>query len=124
MRGHDHHETLNSAAQLANLLIALGDLRAARELADDTLARSRRILGGNHPITLIAASNVGILLFNSGNRIGARKLLEQTLAGCRQTLGDDHPATQRTKRSLDQIAAALGGKPKTDRKGSNKKRRR
>ena len=37
---------------------SLGDLQAARELDEDTLARRRRVLGEDHPDTLTSASNL------------------------------------------------------------------
>ena len=36
----------------------LGEYQAARELDEDTLARSRRVLGEDHPDTLRSANNL------------------------------------------------------------------
>jgi hypothetical protein len=49
--GDDHPNTLTSASNLAATLAALGDLQAARTLAEDTLTRRRRVLGDDHPDT-------------------------------------------------------------------------
>ena len=60
MLGEDHPDTLTSASNLAIDLRALGETQAARELDEDTLARSRRVLGDDHPRTLTSASNLAI----------------------------------------------------------------
>ena len=64
--GEDHLDTLTSAENLALALRALGDLRAARELDEDTLARRRRVLGDDHPHTLTSASNLADDLHSLG----------------------------------------------------------
>jgi FPC/CPF motif-containing protein YcgG len=47
---------LTSAYILAAQLSELGEHQAARELAEDTLARRRRVLGDDHPDTGASAS--------------------------------------------------------------------
>ena len=66
--------------------------QAARELDEDTLARSRRVLGEDHPSTLSSANNLAIDLRNLGEYQAARELDEDTLARHRRVLGEDHPA--------------------------------
>lgn len=39
-------------------LRALGEVQAARDLAQDTLDRKRRVLGEDHPSTLTSARNL------------------------------------------------------------------
>ena len=56
--GHDHPDTLRSATNLAHDLRELGELRAARDLDQNTLDRRRRILGHDHPDTLASAANL------------------------------------------------------------------
>ena len=56
--GHDHFDTLASAASLATDLRALGEVQAARDLDQDTLARRRRVLGHDHPDTLASAADL------------------------------------------------------------------
>ena len=58
MLGDDHPHTLLSASNLAVDLATLGEHQAARELNEDTLARSRRVLGDDHPDTLASANNL------------------------------------------------------------------
>jgi hypothetical protein len=56
--GENHPGTLASANNLAADLRALGEYQAARELDEDTLARSRRVLGEAHPGTLVSAATL------------------------------------------------------------------
>jgi Tetratricopeptide repeat len=56
--GEDHPDTLASANNLASDLRGLGDVQAARDLDQDTLAR-RQVLGEDHPDTLASANNLG-----------------------------------------------------------------
>jgi len=56
--GEDHPETLDSAYNLTVYLRRLGDVRAARDLDQDTLDRRRRVLGEDHPETLSSAHNL------------------------------------------------------------------
>ena len=60
--GQDHPDTLRSAIQLALDLNALGEAEAARNLAQDTLDRQRRILGEDHPDTLRTGTNLALHL--------------------------------------------------------------
>jgi len=53
-KGDDHPHTLSSAANLARDLYELGDYEQARALEEDTLARVRRVLGGDNFNTLRA----------------------------------------------------------------------
>jgi hypothetical protein len=46
--GEDHPDTLASGEGIAKALRTLGDLHAAQDPAQDTLAR-RRVLGQDHP---------------------------------------------------------------------------
>ncbi|WP_443048358.1 tetratricopeptide repeat protein, partial [Streptomyces sp. H39-C1] len=62
VHGDDHPATLGSANNLAVDLAALGEMEAARELAEDTLARRRRTLGPDHPATLDSAHNLAASL--------------------------------------------------------------
>jgi ornithine cyclodeaminase/alanine dehydrogenase-like protein (mu-crystallin family) len=78
--GEDHRDTLASASNLAADLRALGDHQAARELDEDTLARSRRALGEDHPDTLASADNLAADLRELGDHQAARELDEDTLA--------------------------------------------
>ncbi len=54
MGGQQPPEHLTSANGFALRLRALGEVQAAWELDEDTLARSRRVLGDDHPDTWAA----------------------------------------------------------------------
>ena len=45
------------------VLRVLGEHKRARDLAEDTLTRSRRVLGDNHPYTLAIANNFDLILY-------------------------------------------------------------
>ena len=51
MFGPDHAATLSAAAALTLALVGLGEVEPARALGEDTLQRSRRVLGPDHLIT-------------------------------------------------------------------------
>jgi hypothetical protein len=65
-----------SANNLARDLHRLGEYQQARELDEDTLIRSRRVLGENHPSTLTSASNLASDLHALGEDQQARGLEE------------------------------------------------
>ncbi|MEU1619100.1 tetratricopeptide repeat protein [Streptomyces sp. NPDC005722] len=82
-------------------MAALGVTEQARALAEDTVARRRRVLGEDHPNTLTTASNLAIWLAALGVTEQARALAEDTLTRRRRVLGEDHPDTLSTARVLD-----------------------
>jgi hypothetical protein len=57
--GTDNLITLWAAATLTRALADLGDIESARALGEDTLQRSRRVLGPQHPITRYLAGASG-----------------------------------------------------------------
>jgi hypothetical protein len=91
--GADHQDTLRIANHLGWALWDLGSYAAAKEVAEDTLARRRRVLGEDHPDTLTAATNLVPALVQLGELEEARELAEDTFLRRRRILGEDHPAT-------------------------------
>ncbi|UOX93554.1 FxSxx-COOH system tetratricopeptide repeat protein [Amycolatopsis sp. FBCC-B4732] len=91
--GEDHPNTFTSAGNLALDLRELGEYQRARELDEDTLARSQRVLGVDHPSTLTSAGNLALDLSQLGEYQRARELNEDTLARSQRVLGVDHPST-------------------------------
>jgi Tetratricopeptide repeat len=81
------------AINLASDLAWLGEVERARELGEDTLARSRRVLGEDHPVTLGCAANLSLDLRAAGLSAEAERLFADTISRYRKTLGDDHPDT-------------------------------
>jgi len=91
--GEDHPGTLASADNLVMILGRVGEEQAARELAEDILARRRRVLGEDHPDTLTSAFIPAGALFELGEYQAARELTEDILARRRRVLGEDHHDT-------------------------------
>jgi len=77
--GDDHPRTLISAKNLAHVLSALGRYQAARELAEDTLARRRRVLGDDHLSILASADSLARVLAALGEHQACVSLHEDTL---------------------------------------------
>ena len=91
--GPVHPGTLRAARILAVILKDMRRRSEARELNEDTLTQSRRILGPDHPDTLASAGNLAIDLHGVGEYETARELFEDTLIRRRRVLGEDHPST-------------------------------
>ncbi|MEU6774239.1 tetratricopeptide repeat protein, partial [Streptomyces sp. NPDC046759] len=98
-----------TASNLANRLAEVGRVEEARELAEETLGRQRRVLGEEHPDTLLTASNLANRLAEVGRVEEARELAEETLGRQRRVLGEEHPDTLSTRRSLDSLKAPTAG---------------
>src|SRR5258705_13994636 len=75
------------------ILGGVGEPQAARELAEDTLARRRRVLGEDHPDTLTSAFILAGELSELGEYRAAREMAADILARRRRVLGEDHPDT-------------------------------
>jgi len=50
------------ANNLTTILLALDEFEVARQLSEDTLARSRHVFGEDHPRTQKAADNLAVAL--------------------------------------------------------------
>jgi hypothetical protein len=75
--GDDHHNTLISANNLAQVLTQLGEHEQARELLEDALTRRRRFFGDDHPGTRTTARNLAISLGALGRSAEADRLHRQ-----------------------------------------------
>jgi tetratricopeptide (TPR) repeat protein len=106
--GPDDPGTLNAAGALATVLQDLGRYDTARELDQDTLTRSRRVLGEDHPYTLASANGLANDLHELGDYQAARHLHQDTLTRRRHILGEDHPSTLATASNLADDLRALG----------------
>jgi hypothetical protein len=82
--GPDHPFTLSCANGFAADLHATGEAQQAREIAVDTLTRSRAVRGADHPDTLACAWNVAL---DSADEAA----MELALADLTKTYGDRHP---------------------------------
>jgi hypothetical protein len=70
-----------------------GQHEHARQLAEDTLTRLRRVLGEDHPDSLLSAHGLACVLRALGEYQQAHELDEDTLIRRRRVLGEDHPDT-------------------------------
>ncbi len=107
-RGPDDRHTLRVAHALVLFLVLVGPYRQARQLGEDTLARSRRVLGDDHPDTLQAAQHLAICLHVMGAFGQARQLNADTLTRRRRALGDDHMDVYRSASILATDLRELG----------------
>ncbi|MEV6801443.1 FxSxx-COOH system tetratricopeptide repeat protein [Micromonospora rifamycinica] len=117
--GEDHPDTLTSASTLVGRFSDVGNSQRALEVAEDVYQRRAQVLGEDHPGTLLIMVVLAQLFAQRGQMLSARRLAESAHAKMRANLGGQHPDTKRARRTLDQIAAAMGG-----RRSTGKARRR
>jgi tetratricopeptide (TPR) repeat protein len=98
--GGDDFSTLSIVHNLASALQDMGRYAEARELDEESLARSRRVLGEDAPDTLRSANMLAIDLSNLGEYQAARELDQDTLARFRRVLGEDHRDTLTSANNL------------------------
>jgi Tetratricopeptide repeat len=84
-----------------------GRYAEARDLAQDNLDRSRRVLGEDHPDTLTSATDLALDLRDLGEVQAARDLDQDTLDRRRRVLGEDHPETLASANNLAADLRAL-----------------
>jgi hypothetical protein len=106
--GPDDPHTLRMASALLRSLTYVGPYDRARDLGEDTLARSRRTFGDDHPDTLRAAHLLSSCLHHLGAFQQARHLNEDTLARRQRLLGHEHHDTMSTAHNLARDLRALG----------------
>ncbi len=98
--GGDHPSVLQALGNLGVTIRAQGHLRAARQLQEELLDASRRVLGDNHPDTFKAMGNLAITLTDQGHLRAARQLQEELLDASLRVLGDNHAVTVATIHNL------------------------
>jgi tetratricopeptide (TPR) repeat protein len=91
--GPEHRDTAASLTDLANSLLAQGDLAGARPLYERALAIREKVLGPEHPYTATSLTNLAALLQDQGDYTAARPLYERALATHEHVLGPEHPVT-------------------------------
>ncbi|NIA12175.1 MAG: tetratricopeptide repeat protein, partial [Nitrospiraceae bacterium] len=72
-------DTLTSMGNLALTLQDQGDLAGAREIQEEVLETTWRVLGSEHPSTSISAWNLFSTYVAMGDSVGARTVLETDL---------------------------------------------
>jgi hypothetical protein len=98
--GADHPFSLACANGLAADLYAIGEAQQAREIAADTLARSKVVRGVDHPDTLACAWNVAL---DAGDDVAK----DQALDALKKAYGEQNPvivlagAEQRLETDID-----------------------
>ncbi|MGH3766103.1 MAG: FxSxx-COOH system tetratricopeptide repeat protein [Pseudonocardiaceae bacterium] len=107
-RGPDDRRTLRAAHVLTLFLVSFGPYRNMCQLAEDSLARCRRVFGDDHPDTLDAAHHLAICWHLLGSFEQSRQLNLDTLARRRRVFGDDHLQTRRAVHNLARDLRELG----------------
>lgn len=102
--GPDHPDVLTCTQFLGHATSDVGDIRGARPIIEEALARRRRALGDDHPDTLQSANDLAACLSWLGKPAESQSMYEDTLARRRRVLGDDHPDTLQ---SASNFAGAL-----------------
>ena len=106
--GRDDYHTRCAAIKLAQALREMGRYAEARHLDEDSLARTRRLVGEDHPDTLGSAGNLAADLRRLGEYQAARELDEDILARYRRVLGEEHPETLASAGNLAADLRRLG----------------
>ena len=104
----DEESTLVMALFPGWALRVMGHYAEARDLDQDILDRSRRVLGEDHFNTLTSASNLANDLRGLGQVQAARDLNQVTLSRRRQILGEDHLETLASASNLADDLYHLG----------------
>ena len=106
----DHPKTLSSANNLVVDLAGVGDHDHARHLAEDTLARRRRVLGDSHP-ALSSANNLARVLRALGEIAHACRVAQDTLTRRRKFSVSITPAPCPRPTTSSSDLAGPGGSP-------------
>ncbi|MBV6432802.1 MAG: hypothetical protein IANPNBLG_02947 [Bryobacteraceae bacterium] len=117
--GVRHPETATTQNNLANVLLAMGEVARAEPLLRQALGTLEAMLGRNHLRVAAASSNLGDVLRAKGNLAGARRLYERTLAIDEAVYGKNHPEVAADLRNLagllDEMGQAAEGRKLLDR---------
>ena len=106
--GPDHPSALASANNLAQTLLARGDLAGAEQLFARVLQARTRVLGPDHVDTLSALNNLAQAVTQRGDIARAQGLQQRALDAGRRVLGPDHPDTLTSRNNLAHILSERG----------------
>jgi tetratricopeptide (TPR) repeat protein len=98
--GPDDENVLDGQRHLGNALRELGEYAKAFKVIDETLGRSRRVLGEKNPLTLALRNSLGADLRAQGKFAAARELDEETLTLHQEVFGENDPQTYRAMNNL------------------------
>jgi tetratricopeptide (TPR) repeat protein len=88
--GADHADTLRVATNLATALFELREFEDARDIGQDVLERTRRVMGVDHPAALSSATNLAQILTELGEYTAACEIGQDTVERFRRVVGPDH----------------------------------
>lgn len=97
-----------TACDAARYLIARGDTRTGRELAENIYHGWHELDGPGDPSVMAAGICLALALRELSEYRDARRLSEQILSDCRRVLGDDHPDTLLVASGLAGVMTRLG----------------
>jgi DNA-binding winged helix-turn-helix (wHTH) protein len=100
-QGHEHPDVARTLNSYAFLLMAQGDLVAARPLYERALAIRKSVLGRDHLDTAQSLNDLARLMQSQGEAKAARPLFERALAIREKLLKECHPDVAH---SLDNLA--------------------
>jgi tetratricopeptide (TPR) repeat protein len=106
--GEQHSATATSLNNLGFLLLAQGDIAAARPYYEQALAIRKKVLGEQHSDTATSLNNLGALLLAEGDYAAARPNYELALAIRKKILGEQHPDTASSLNNLGFLLQAQG----------------
>lgn len=106
--GREHPFTAQTLNNLALLVLAHGDLPAARLMHAQALAIRETALGPYHPNTAVSLNNLANVLAAQGEHASARALLERALVIWEATHGEVHQQTARGMNNLARLLHRLG----------------
>jgi tetratricopeptide (TPR) repeat protein len=98
--GADSPDVLDAQRHLGNTLRWLGEYRAAYDLTEATLERSRAVLGPRHELTLMLTTNFASDLRARGDFAIARDLYEEGRRLHQEVLGNGDPRTLRATNNV------------------------
>ncbi len=106
--GETDKATLIAMNNLAETLVHIGDLSAAKALQEKIVAIGRQTWGEEDPNTLVSLDNYASTLLAMNDLPAALALDEKVLAIRRRELGDEHPKTLLSMNSLAMTRWQMG----------------
>jgi hypothetical protein len=93
MLGHEHEDTIQSIAMVANAYSLGGRWDEAKTLRGQVMETRKKKLGADHPSTLTSIGNLASTLWDQGRWDAAEELEVQVIETSKKKLGADHPDT-------------------------------
>ncbi len=106
--GDDDRDTLESIANMGDLLMHKGKYKDAEPLFREALKGRRNVLGDDHRDTRMSNNNLGLLFKKMGMFREAEAYLAKAVEDNRRILGDDHPDTLESIMNMDGVPVHSG----------------